>query len=240
MAPNPESGKDFARALDPVREWATAVTELPVIHDFDEEHAGDAAVLLRPLDLELAGSSGPDRRHISSAELLLDVLVTTVGLPVFEAAGLTTELALSAAADGEWWMGAPAPSVELWRALERPPVPAFVLRVPVRRLLERPTAPLVREPVRVIPAHQRIVFGRVVASDGRPLAAARVALADTGGSVESDHRGRFRLPVATVEGVPLTLSVSARGASITFPVDAPPVDAGGDLGDLTLPVPESV
>jgi hypothetical protein len=240
MAPKPESADDFARALDPVRQWATAVTDLPVVHDFDEQHDGDGAVLLRPLEIELAPAAGPVLRHISSAELTLDVLVTTVGLPVFDAAGLTSELALSAAADGEWRMSSAAPSLDLWHALGRPPAPAFILQVPVRRLLDRPSAPPVLEPVRVIPAHQRIVFGRVVASDGRPLAAARVGLVDAGGSVESDHRGRFRLPVATVAGVPLSLSVSARGTSITLAVDAPPADAGGDLGDLTVPVPASV
>lgn len=240
MAQNPELAEDFIRALDPLREWASTATQLPVIHDFDEEHTGDAAVLLRPLELELTPASGPVQRHISSAEVRLDVLVTTVGLSVFEAAGITSGLALSAAADGEWVMDAAPPSLELWRALDRAPVPAFVLRVPVRRLLERPSAPLVREPVRLVPAQVRVVFGRVVATDGRPLAAARVALADTGGSVEADHRGRFRLPVATVEGVPLNLSVSARGTSITLAVEAPPVDAGGDLGDLTLPVPATV
>lgn len=240
MARNPELAEDFARAIEPVSAWATDVTKLPVVHDFDEEHTGDGAVLLRPLGLELAPAAGPVMRHISSAELTLDLLVTTVGLPVFEAAGMTSGLALSAAADGEWLMDAAAPSLELWRALERPPAPAFTLRIPVRRLLERPTAPLVREPIRTIPAHLRVVFGRVVASDGRPLAAARVSLAGTGGAVESDHGGRFRLPVATVEGTPLTLSVTARGTSITLAVDAPPVDVGGDLGDLTLPVPESV
>jgi hypothetical protein len=46
--------------------------------------------------------------------------------------------------------------------------------------------------------------------------------------------------VATVTGVPLILSVAARGMSVTLSVDAPSVDAGGNLGDLTLPVPEPV
>jgi hypothetical protein len=35
------------------------------------------------------------------------------------------------------------------------------------------------------------------------------------------------------------VSVAARGTSITLAVDPPPVDADGDLGDLTVPVPES-
>ena len=240
MARNPELAGDFSRALEPVTEWAATVTGLPVVHDFDEEHGGTGAVLLRPLDFAVAPASGPVLSHISSAELTLNLLVTTVGLPVFEAAGMTSGLALAASADSDWLLDASAPSLELWRALDRPPAPAFTLRVPVRRLIERPAAPLVREPLRVVPAHQRVVIGRVVASDGRPLAAARISLTDAGSTpVTSDHRGRFRLPVATVAGAPLTVSVAARGTSITLDVDAPPVDADGDLGDLTVPVPES-
>ncbi|GAA1974982.1 carboxypeptidase-like regulatory domain-containing protein [Microbacterium pumilum] len=240
MARNPEPAEDFARAIEPVSAWATDVTKLPVVHDFDEEHTGDGAVLLRPLHLELAGPAGPDRRYISSAELTLGLLVTTVGLAMFDAAGVTSGLALSATSDTDWPMDAAGPSLDLWRALDRAPAPAFILRVPVQRIVERPTAPLVREPLHVMPANMHVVVGRVVASDGRPLASARIAFADSGAWVMSDHRGRFRLPVATVEGGPLSLSVRARGVARTFTVDAPLERAGGDLGDLALPIPESV
>jgi hypothetical protein len=240
MAQHPDLSEDFTRAVEPVREWAADASGLPVVHDFDEEHDGAGAVLLRPLEFAIAPATGPVRSHISSAELTLHLLVTTVGLPALEAAGITSGLALAATADTGWLMDAGAPSHDLWRALGRPPAPAFLLHIPVRRLVERPPAPLVREPLQVVPAQQRVVVGRVVASDGRPLAAARVALADAGATpVISDHRGRFRLPVATVAGAPLTVSVAARGTSITLAVDPPPVDADGDLGDLTVPVPES-
>ena len=240
MAQNPELGDDFSRSVEPVREWAAAASGLPVVHDFEEKHEGDGAVVLRPVAFALKPLSGPVLRHISSAELTLDLLVATVGLSAFDAAGVTSGLALAASADSEWTMDASPPRLDLWRALDRPPVPAFTLRVPVRRLIERPPTPLVREPLHVTTAHQRVVVGRVVASDGRPLAAARVGLADAGSvATTTDHRGRFRLSVATVADEPLTLSVSARGTSITLAVDAPSVDAGGDLGDLTLPVPES-
>ena len=240
MARNPELAEDFSHAVEPVREWAAHASGLPVVHDFDEKHDGDGAVVLRPLAFALKPWTGPVLRHVSSAELTLDLLVTTIGLPVFEAAGITSGLALAASVDGEWTMDASAPPIELWAALGRAPAPAFTLQVPVRRLIERPPTPLVREPLRVTTAHQRVVVGRVVASDGRPLSATRVALADAGSTaVTTDHRGRFRLSVATVPDAPLTLTIEGRGTSITLAVDAPSVDAGGDLGDLTLPVPES-
>lgn len=240
MAQNRELAQDFSHAVEQVREWAADVSGLPVVHDFEEKHEGEGAVVLRPISFALKPWTGPVLRHISSAELTLDLLVTTTGLPVFDAAGITSGLALAASSDTEWTMDAAPPSLELWTALGRPPAPAFTLQVPVRRLIERPPTPLVREPLHVTTVQPRIVVGRVVASDGSPLSAARVALADAGSvAVTSDHRGRFRLPVAIVPDTPLTLSISARGTSITLAVDAPSVDAGGDLGDLTLPVPES-
>ncbi|MFH8251388.1 carboxypeptidase-like regulatory domain-containing protein [Microbacterium sp. B2969] len=240
MAHDPEPRDDLARAVEPVREWVAAASGLPVVHDFDEEHDGKGAVLLRPLEFELASATGPVLRHISSAELTLGLLVTTLGLPAFEAAGVTSALALAARTEGEWVMDAAAPSLELWQALQHPPAPAFILRVPVRRLIERPATPLVREPLRTTMVQPRIVVGRVVASDGTPLSAARVAVADVGSiAVSSDSRGRFRLPVSLAPDVPLALRISARGTSVTLALDAPSVDAGGDLGDLTVPVPES-
>ncbi len=180
-------------------------------------------------------------RHISSAELTATLLVGVVGLPVWEASGITAALALDAASDGEWTMDAAGPSTELWQALGHPPVPAFLLSVPVRHLREYPKAPLVREPLRITPAHLRTVAGRVVATDGQPLSGARVARADGNApAVVADHRGRFRLPVATDTETPLVLRVVTRGATFTKSVVVPAVDDRGDLGDITVPIAETV
>lgn len=239
--PHPEAAGDFALAMEPVQAWAGRVTGLPVVHDWPETAADGGAVLLRPLSIALAPATGPVMRHISSAELTASLLVGVVGLPVWEASGLTAALALDAATDGQWTMGAEAPSTELWQALGHPPVPAFLLSVPVRRLLEHPNAPLVREPLRITPAHLRMVAGRVVAADGQPLSGARVARADGNApAVVADHRGRFRLPVATDTETPLALSVVTRGTTFTQSVIVPAADDGGDLGDIAVPIPETV
>lgn len=235
MAPNPEPVDDFSRAVRPVAEWAAAVSGLPVVHDWGEARSGQGAVLLRPLAIAVAPHTGPARSQVTSAELTLDLLVTVVELPVFEAAAATSALAL-ASGDGDWHMAAAGPDVRLWEALGRAPAPAFVLRVPVRRILERPAAPVVQEPIRLVPAHLRTVAGRVVSSDGRPVPAARIGLADGNSpAVHSDSRGRFRLRVATVTGAPLALTILARDTAVTLAVE--PVSESGDLGDLTVPVP---
>lgn len=238
--PQSESAGDFALAMKPVEVWVGRVTGLPVVHDW-QDAPDDGAVLLRPLSIALAPATGPVMRHISSAQLTATLLVGVVGLPLWEASGVTAALALDAASGGDWVMDAGGPSIELWRALGHPPVPAFLLLVPVRRLHEHPQAPLIRGPLRIAPAHLRMVAGRIVAADGQPLSGARVARADgTAPAVVADHRGRFRLPVATDGEAPLTLHVFARGAEFNQTVVVPAVDDGGDLGDIALPFPETV
>lgn len=241
MPRNPETTDEFAQAMAPVQSWAGEVTGLPVIHDWLEELPEGGAVLLRPLSIALTSATGPVMHHISSAELIAELLVSVVGRPLWEASSLTAALALEASSDSDWVMDAEGPSTGLWQALGQPPVPAFLLLVPVRRLRERPQAPLVREPLRVIPAHLRSVAGRLVATNGQPLSGARVARADANApAAVTDHRGRFRLPVVTNTEEPLALNVVARGAAYTLSVAVPAVDEGGDLGDLAVPIPETV
>ena len=242
MAPNPESAEDFARAVDPVREWAPEVTELPVVHDFDEEHAGDGAVLLRPLELELAPAAGPDRRYISSAELTLDLLVTTVGLPGLRgrrhheraravgrgrrrvADGCRGPEPRALARAGPPARARPSssgcPCGACWSARRRRSSGSRC--APCRRTCASssagsspPTA--VRSPPRASPSPTR---ARAV--DVRPPRKVPPS--------RRHRRGRSAHPERHAP--------AAHPSPLT--VDAPPVDAGGDLGDLTLPVPESV
>lgn len=235
MAANPEVGEDFERSITPVADWAAASTGLPVVYDRAETPAG-ATVLIYPLDLELPTAPMATGARTRVAELSVRLLVSVVGASAFEAAATTSSLALDAAIDSQWRVEPGPPDLALWRALEQPPVPAFVLVVPVRRIVDQAPAPPVRHRLKVVPARMRTVTGRVVAPTGEPLPAARVALADGNRASATDDRGRFRLEVATVAGQPLRLIVSARGASAAVEIDDPPVENGGDLGDLTVPV----
>lgn len=87
-----------------------------------------------------------------------------------------------------------------WQALNVPPLPAFLLKVPVRR--ERPTtpAPLVRQALRVDSAPLKVLEGVVTAPDGIPLPGVRVELTMNGsaGSIartSTDTAGRFEMTV---------------------------------------------
>jgi len=236
MAADPEVGDDFERSITPVADWAETRTGLPVVYDRAETSAG-ATVLLYPLDLQLPAAPMATGARTRVAEVSVRLLVSVIGASAFDAAAATSALALEAAVDSEWRVEPGSPDLALWRALGQPPVPAFILVVPVRRILDHAPAPPVRHRLKVIPARMRAVTGRVVAPTGEPLPAARVALADGNATSTTDSRGRFRLEIAAVAGAPLRLRVSARGASAAVEMDDPPVDSGGDLGDLTVPVP---
>ncbi|WP_194410445.1 carboxypeptidase-like regulatory domain-containing protein [Microbacterium cremeum] len=237
MTRRDDVGQDYQLALAPVRAWAQDVTGLKVVDDWDAGDEGASAVVLRPLALAVAAASGPVLRQVSSAELLLDLLVTVIAPTASEAAAATSDLALAAQSENDWAIASDAPGLDLWRALGQPPVPAIVLRVPVRRVIERDPAPLVREPLRRTFVPLRMVTGRVVWPDGRPISAARVSLAEADGPpATTDHRGRFRMPLATASDE-LTVSITARGASVQLRLAASALGAAGDLGDLRVPVP---
>jgi hypothetical protein len=81
--------------------------------------------------------------------------------------------------------------VGVWGALGLPPVPAFLLRVPLVMERPEPQVPLVRQPVelRVMPALS--LSGRVVGPDDIPLSNARVDLPMLQASTHTDARGHF-------------------------------------------------
>ncbi|MCD1269534.1 hypothetical protein B5M43_011935 [Microbacterium sp. MEC084] len=146
MSASEQLGADLVAALEPVERWAAEATGLPVVFDEGDAAAG-GAVLLRPLSIALAPATGPVLRHISSAEVTLDVLVTVVGRNAYDSARAAVALALAAQTDVSWRLEPGPVDPGLWRALGRPPQPAFILQVPVRRLIERAAAPPVREPL---------------------------------------------------------------------------------------------
>ncbi|MFI7219702.1 carboxypeptidase-like regulatory domain-containing protein [Micromonospora maritima] len=81
----------------------------------------------------------------------------------------------------------------LWRALGVAPRPALLLDVPARIDRPTPTAPPVRQPLRLRQLDMRTVAGRVVGPQDQPLAALRVELVGTAQATETDAAGRFRL-----------------------------------------------
>lgn len=236
MAADAEVGEDFERAITPVADWAARVTGLPVVHDRAEVD-GDAAVVLQPLDLVLPAVPTGVLPRTRLAEVSLRLLVSVNGPTARAAAAATCALALDATVEAEWPVEPGPPDLALWQALGQPPAPAFVLVVPVRRVVPLAPTPLVRQPLQVVGARMRTVTGRVVAPSGEPVAGARVGLADGNGATLTDHRGRFRLEVAAATGDALPLVVVARGFSVDLRTE-PPADAGGALGDLVIPLPE--
>ncbi|MGC4892512.1 carboxypeptidase-like regulatory domain-containing protein [Micromonospora sp. DT31] len=101
---------------------------------------------------------------------------------------------LAAATTGGWpELTLDAGDPALWRALGVPPRPALLLDVPARVDRPTPTAPPVRQPLRLRQLDMRTLHGRVVGPQDQPLAAVRVELVGTAQSTVTDAAGRFRL-----------------------------------------------
>lgn len=236
MAPAPpdttarDGGGEWGAALDVLRAQVTDLAGLPVVPEASEAQE-EPAVLVRPVALTPLTGAGRSVRAVSTADVVVTVLVTVVGGDPAERAGRTTDLALSALADGVWDVDPQGPQPWLWRSLGLPAQPGLLVQVPVRRALHRPTAtPVRRLEVRSMPLLR--LSGRVVAQDGTPVPSAVVALLPDGPDVTTDHRGRFGVHAAVPAGPGLRVRVAARGASAVLRLEPA---ADGALGDLTLP-----
>ncbi len=227
MVPADQGSAECAAQLEELRGWVTELTGRPPTDRLDDE--AEAQALVYPVALQPAPPSGPVARVVSTAEVRLQVLVCAVGDDWVQRACLSTDLALHVLESGRWQVADRGPDPRLWQALGLPARPGLLLDIPVRRVLDRPGAPPVREPLHVGSAPLRGLTGRVVAPDGTPVSAAVVTVLPAGPRVSTDHRGRFRLTAGVVTG--LRARVHARGRTCEAPLDPA---ADGAVGDLVL------
>jgi hypothetical protein len=112
---------------------------------------------------------------------------------------------------------------QTWLALGVRPRPALLFDVPVQIARPGPTAPLVRQPVRVREAPMRSLHGRVVGPGDIPLAGMRVEIASTGQATHTDSRGMFAFS-GVPAGEPARLRLRGRGRHLLAEVEARPAD----------------
>ena len=106
--------------------------------------------------------------------------------------------------------------VSLWSALEIPPRPAFVLRVPFRHERKQKIAPPVKHPLVVKRFPLRSFKGQIVGPENIPLTNARVELPSLDLSTITDSKGRFYFSsIPDVPG-PKLLRVRAKGQEFSI------------------------
>ncbi len=134
----------------------------------------------------------PERRTARPVpQIILSYLITTHHDDPSEAHKMLGELIFAAMAHAEYQVVSEPVPVSIWAGLGVPPMPSFMLRVPLRR--ERPEERF--EPVRrvdVTAAPVVALYGRVVGPDDVPLSGARVDVVGLGFYTHTDSQGRFR------------------------------------------------
>jgi hypothetical protein len=198
-----------------LRDWIAGQVELPCLigaaGEPDTEHRPDSYVGVQTVLI----APPPYRSDQQVSRVNAQVLVVANGPDLSANADVIADLMLHALAAGDWDLVQGQPDVGLWTALGRPPVPAFMVSIPVTLAIPREQAPPVRRPLDVQGGAIRRVHGRVLAADGTPLAGARLRLHPNGVPTTTGHDGRWAL---SLPDVLVRLDVWARGASLSYSV----------------------
>ena len=159
-------------------------------------------------------------------DLTLRYLVTSWGQTPSEAHRLLADLLFAAASAADFEVELGSPPLEMWTALNLPPRPAFVMRVPLRKELPVHRAPLVRRPIEIEIAPAGPLTGFCVGPEEIPLPGALIEVPAINVSTRTDHDGRFAFASVPRDGAHLLVRATAKGKTIT--VDAGALAAGAD------------
>jgi hypothetical protein len=151
----------------------------------------------------------------SPLQLTLRYLVTTWADTPEDAHQLLAELAFAALGHAEFQVEMEPQPAALWTALAVPPVPAFVLRVPLRQERTEKPAKLVRQRLQISTTTMVQFHGVVLGPDDTPIPESRVDIPAMALSASADYRGRFLFSSVPSEGAK-TLRVRAKGRELTI------------------------
>lgn len=170
--------------------------------------AEDSGVGLYLLDVAPAL---PERRTARPVpKIILSYLITTFHNDPAEAHRMLGELIFAAMEHTEYDVAQEPIPTAIWTAFGAVPMPAFLLRVPLRR--PRPEEPV--EPVRRIEVSASPVaalYGRVVGPGDVALSGARVDVQGLGFYTHTDSQGRFRFSAIPGQAWKKRLRVLAKG-----------------------------
>lgn len=121
----------------------------------------------------------------------LRYLVTPFAEDALEAHRMLGTLVVAALDNPEFEVEQEPIPVSLWSALDLPPRPAFVIRVPFKHERPEKLAPPVKQPLVVKRFPLRSFEGRIVGPENIPLMNARVDLPALDLSTSTDSKGRF-------------------------------------------------
>jgi len=152
-------------------------------------------------------------------QVLLRYLVTAWAENPQEAHRILGQLLFAAMEHPEFEVELDPIPAQVWTAFGTIPIPAFMLRLPLR--VERPQKPvqLIRSPIEVQQSPLVRVAGMVMGPDEIPLANARVELSTHNLVARTDVKGRFGFPTVPTAPALKKFRILARGRELFQEVD---------------------
>lgn len=152
-------------------------------------------------------------------QVLLRYLVTVRAKSPQEAHRILGQLLFAAMEHAEYEVELEPIPAQVWQAFGTMPMPAFMLRLPLR--LERPEKPvrLIRSPIEIQQSPLASLEGTIVGPDEIPLSNARVELSTHNLVARTDRKGRFLFPTVPTEPALKKVRVIARGRELFKEVD---------------------
>lgn len=168
-------------------------------------------------------SSGAGERTPPFQVLLRYLVSVAVDDPI-ESQRLLCALIFSAQERPEFELEFSSVSVDIWRAFDVPPRPAFFLRVPLRFDREAISVPRVRQPPELRHPRLRPLRGVVIGPGDLPVVAARVELPGAGRVTQTDSRGRFFFGGVPSESHETVFRVQAKSQELVTNLELPKSD----------------
>jgi hypothetical protein len=198
---------------DQLRDWVKAtVGSIDVSLSTPRAASSDRGVGLYLIDLDkkppARGGTPPP------LQLWLRYLVTTWAQTPEDAHELLFSLAFAAMDQPEFEVDLEQRPAAVWQALDLPPMPSFIIQVPLLRL--RVTEPVrhVRQPLQIQSAGVVTLEGTILAGS-TPVPSADVDLPALGAVTRTDARGRFRFRSVPSAPASTLVRVRARGYETT-------------------------
>jgi Pvc16 N-terminal domain len=175
--------------------------------------------------MEFANKPAPRSNTPPPVQILLRYLVTAWAKGPEESHPLLGKLVFAAMTNPEFEVEFDPIPATAWVAFGVPPLPSFVLTIPLR--LERPEPPtkLVRKPLVLQSAPITSLSGIVLGPEDVPLSNARVELRALQLYESTDTKGRFRFPAVPSEPRAKQLRIKAKGRELTVTVQQPDSDS---------------
>jgi Pvc16 N-terminal domain len=163
--------------------------------------------------LELVQSPAPSTTRRPPLQLALRYLITSWSDTPEDAHQMLAALMFAAMENTDFQVELEPIPLSVWTAFDTPPLPSFILRVPMRQERPQPQTKLVREPLK-IQMSPIVGFHGVLLGPGEvPLADCRVELPALNLSARTDYQGRFSFPGVPSAG-PKQLLVKAKGLEL--------------------------